>query len=48
MRVLLQARDFVSHVTVHKSVQVNEAVLEANVFSLASHIWWGVWAILQV
>jgi hypothetical protein len=29
-------------------VQVDKAVEEANVFSLASHMWWGLWAILQV
>lgn len=27
--------------------QVEQAVVEANLFSLASHMWWGVWAILQ-
>lgn len=29
-------------------LQVQMAVAEANAFALASHIYWGVWAILQV
>lgn len=37
-----------AHHTQSLSVQVQKAVVEANVFSLVSHIWWGVWAILQV
>ena len=39
MRVLEAS---VAHATVSRSVQVDKAVLEANVFSLASHVWWGV------
>ena len=36
------------HVASQDEAEVDRAVTEANVFALASHQYWGTWALLQV
>ncbi len=36
------------HLVTQDEAEVDRAVTEANVFALASHQYWGTWALLQV